>query len=145
MLENVASYLTDDKDLCRFASICPETYAAVHSNRSGVWRTRFALKYDSPLGKTAPELKKIYTTRCTTLSKQVLFYHGRSSEEQKCLRIIRDLVIGKRFTFLSSYCCSRLVCLYLRSVVVFTFRVLSRQSESIAYFNFTRLTMTYIL
>ncbi|MCJ1427607.1 hypothetical protein MMC29_005510 [Sticta canariensis] len=93
MLENVASYLTDDKDLCRFASICPETYAAVHSNQSGVWRTRFAFKYDSPLGKTAPELKKIYTTRCTILNKQVLFYHGRSSEEQKCLRIIRDLVI----------------------------------------------------
>lgn len=91
----VGSYLIDDKDLCQFAAACLETRIAIQSVNSGFWRKRFASEYDLRPFMTSIELKRIYQYRHMVLSNHLDFSDGKSEEEQRCLRMIRDLVIGK--------------------------------------------------
>lgn len=87
--------MTDGQELRWFASICSETHEAVKSDRSGIWRELYAHGYDLPPNQTAPQLKQMYQTRCMTLSKKLAFREGDTKDEQACLAIVRDLVIGK--------------------------------------------------
>lgn len=91
----VASHMTDGQQLRWFSSICRETNKAVKDDRSGVWRRLFVQEYDLPPNQTALQLKQMYQTRCRTLSKKISFRDGHSKDEQACLAIVRDLLIGK--------------------------------------------------
>lgn len=91
----VAENLSDDKDLFHFALICRETWSAIRSPSSGVWRTQLASNYDLNPGKDPSELMISYQERRKVLRIQDHFASGQSKGEQDCLAIIRELVIGK--------------------------------------------------
>ena len=94
--ENIATYFDDDKDLCTYTQICPETHNAVHSRRGAVWRTLFAKKYDLPPGRTGKDIMLQYMIRRMTLDNGARqgFRQGHSAAELKCLELLRDLITG---------------------------------------------------
>lgn len=108
----VATYLGDGPDFGRFASVCKQTREA--SNYSGGWRSLFTSKFDLPPGGTAL-LWSVFGQRRTLLSKPIDFCRGNTEDEKTGLRVIRDLVIGKRFHTLKPYGYSHLMGLSLPS------------------------------
>lgn len=108
----VASNLIDDKDLCTYALICHESRAVVLSY-DGFWRERFTSAFNPSSGKTGIQLMTLYQFRRKMLSKTIDFKDGREADETNCLRVIRDLVVGKRYHSLTQFSWSRLMCLHL--------------------------------
>lgn len=92
--QHIATYLTNDSDLCNFTLVCHQTHAAVHSPRSSVWRQRFSQVFDILPWKQSHELKAQYQNRRQVLRKGAHFVLGRESEERGCLEVMRDLIIG---------------------------------------------------
>ncbi|KAA6410876.1 MAG: hypothetical protein FRX48_05186 [Lasallia pustulata] len=91
--QHIATYLTNDSDLCSFTLVCYQTHAAVHTPRSSVWRQRFNEIFDIIPGRQSHELKMQYQHRRRVLRKGAHFVLGRGSEERSCLEVIRDLII----------------------------------------------------
>lgn len=91
----VGTYLTDDKDLCSYSQACRQTRTAIQFGTSAVWRSRFASEYDlRPFQPTILLMEK-YQNRQMVLSRNLRFSHGESTQEQDCLLVIREMVIGK--------------------------------------------------
>ena len=97
--EHIASYLTNDKDLCRFTAVCTQTYVAVHNERAGLWRERFTACYDLPPGKSGSELKQIYQMRRKALYNEIEWVVGQRKEEALALVALRDIVVGMSANF----------------------------------------------
>ncbi|KAI9748852.1 MAG: hypothetical protein M1835_007090 [Candelina submexicana] len=89
--QQIAIYIESDKDLCAFTLACRQTHAAVLS--PGVWRKRFARRYDPPLGKSNHELKQTYQWRARVLAQGTIFRDGHGPRETRCLELIRDLIV----------------------------------------------------
>lgn len=105
--------MSDDLDFYHFARVCKQTRDA--SNFSGVWRRRFAYTFDLPPGRTAAPLRGVFRLRQELLSKPVDFCRGITAAEKLGLKVIRDLVVGKRFHTLKPYGYSSLMGLSLPS------------------------------
>lgn len=93
--ELIASFLTDDNDLCRFTLLCHATHEAVHSHHCTVWRDRFDAKFDLPPGKQGFALKKEYQTRQKVLCRGYTDLTSVRLPEGKCfIYVLRNLIVG---------------------------------------------------
>ena len=94
--EHIATFIDDDKDLCSFTLICPDTHNAVHSHRQSVWRAQFAKRYDLGSGKSGKQVTVSYMIRRMVLKRGAKngLKNGTTEVEKRCLKILRDLIIG---------------------------------------------------
>lgn len=93
--EMIASFLTDDNDLCRFTLLCHVTHEAVHSHHCTVWRDRFDAKFDLPPGKKGFALKKEYQIRQKVLCRACTGFLSRDLQEGKrFIHVLRNLIVG---------------------------------------------------
>lgn len=93
--ELIASFLTDDNDLCRFTLLCHATHEAVHSYHCTVWRDRFDAKFDLPPGKQGFALKKEYQTRQKVLCRDYTDYTGLTDGNlPEVIHVLRNLIVG---------------------------------------------------
>lgn len=91
--EQIATFLHTDRDACNFRLICHATNAAVDSYRCGVWRDRYAQRYDMPEKKGGREISMLYKLRSKLLRKSAKFMIGQEPREIRCMEILRDLVV----------------------------------------------------
>ena len=78
-------------DFCSFQLVCKQTYWAVNSDQS-VWRERFLDLYDQiPAGS---DFRAKYHARRKTLRAGANFTGGYTKREGKCLRVLRELILG---------------------------------------------------
>lgn len=95
IIELIASFLTDDKDLCRFTLLCHLTYDAVHSHHCTIWRDRFNAKFDMPPGRKGFALKKEYQIRQKVLCRGYTEPPPGDLPEEKCfVHVLRNLIVG---------------------------------------------------
>lgn len=87
--ELIASFLTDDNDLCCFTLLCHVTHDAVHSHHCTVWRDRFDATFDLPPGKKGFALKKEYQIRQKVLCRG---FTGQSFIH--VIHVLRNLIVG---------------------------------------------------
>ena len=92
--ENIASFLDTDKDFANFNAICRETHDTIQSHRCGAWRAQWKQEYDLPLGMTGSQLKAQYQERRMYLYTKA-FRDGLADAEMNCIRVLKQLVIGK--------------------------------------------------
>ena len=81
--------------MCNFRLICHATNSAVDTYRCGVWRDRYAKRYDMPERKGGREIEMLYKLRSKLLRKGAKFVRGQERREIRCLQILRDLVVGE--------------------------------------------------
>jgi len=72
----------------------------MESHRCGLWRRLYASKFDVPKGRTGVELKIKYKLRCRALRKTTDWKKGHDRNEDRVLKILQDLVVGKLISFL---------------------------------------------
>ncbi|KAI9722263.1 MAG: hypothetical protein M1812_001735 [Candelaria pacifica] len=89
--QHIAVYIESDKDLCAFTSTCRQTHAAVLT--PGVWRKRFARRYDLSSGQSNQKLKQVYQWRAKILAQGTIFKDGQEAKEARCLELMRDLIV----------------------------------------------------
>ena len=93
--KHIALYIENDVDFCGFQLICKQTYWAVNSDQS-VWRERFLDLYDRL--PTGSNFKAKYQARRKTLRAGANFTGGYTKKESKCLRVLRELILGTIYT-----------------------------------------------
>lgn len=91
--EHIATFLDTDRQVCNFRLICHATNAAVNTYRCGVWRDRYAQRYDMPEKKGGLEISMQYKLRSRLLRKSAKFLMGQEPREIRCMEILRDLVV----------------------------------------------------
>ena len=94
--EQIATCLDTDREVCNFRRICHATNAAVETYRCGVWRVRYARRYDMPEKVGGRRVSMIYKIRSKLLRKSAKFVMGQDPREIRCMEILRDLVVGER-------------------------------------------------
>ena len=94
--EQIATFLDTDREVCNFRRICHATDAAVEAYRCGVWRDRFARRYDMPEKVGGWQISMIYKIRSKLLRKSAKFVMGHDPREIRCMEILRDLIVGER-------------------------------------------------
>lgn len=93
--ELIASFLTDDNDLCRFTLLCHVTHDAVHSHYCTVWRDRFHSKFDLPPGRKGFALKTEYQIRQKVLCRGYTGLFPGDLQEDICfIHVLRNLIVG---------------------------------------------------
>ena len=95
-------FLDTDREVCNFRRICHATNAAVETYRCGVWRDRYARRYDMPEKVGGRRISMIYKIRSKLLRKSAKFLMGQHSREIRCMEILRDLIVGERATVTAS-------------------------------------------
>lgn len=90
--------LDSDREVCNFRLICHATNAAVETYRCGVWRTRFARRFDMLEKIGGRQISMMYKLRTKILHKSAKFSMGQEPREIRCLELLRDLVLGERTT-----------------------------------------------
>ena len=81
--------------MCDFRLICHATDSAIEAYRCGVWRDRYAKRYDMPEKKGGREIMMLYKVRSKLLRKGARFLMGLQPREVRCLKVLRDLVVGE--------------------------------------------------
>lgn len=94
--EQIATFLDTDREVCNFRRICHATNAAVETYRCGVWRDRYARRYDMPEKVGGRTISIIYKIRSKLLRKSAKFVMGQHPREIRCMEILRDLIVGER-------------------------------------------------
>ena len=90
-------FLDTDREVCDFRRICHATNAAVETYRCGVWRDRYARRYDMPPAKLGGQrISMTYKIRSKLLRKSAKFVVGQQPREIRCMEILRDLIVGER-------------------------------------------------
>lgn len=79
--ELIASFLTNDYDLCRFTLLCHVTHQAVHSHHCTVWRERLNAKFDLPPGKQGCAFQKVL---CEAIPASFLSIYRRENASFMC-------------------------------------------------------------
>ena len=93
--EHIASFLDSDKDVQNFQLICQATNVAVTYYRCGLWRERYARRYDVRPKMSGYEVRMTYMIRTKFLRRlNPFFYIGQEYRELKCLEKLTDLVVG---------------------------------------------------
>ena len=95
-------FLDTDREVCNFRRICHATNAAVETYRCGVWRDRYARRYDMPEKVGGRSISMIYKIRSKLLRKSAKFVMGQHPREVRCMEILRDLIVGERATVTAS-------------------------------------------
>ena len=95
-------FLDTDREVCDFRRICHATNAAVETYRCGVWRDRYARRYDMPEKVRGQSISMIYKIRSKLLRKSAKFLRGQHPREIRCMEILRDLIVGERATVTAS-------------------------------------------
>ena len=95
-------FLDTDREVCNFRRICHATNAAVETYRCGVWRDRYARRYDMPEKVGGRSISMIYKIRSKLLRKSAKFVMGQHPREIRCMEILRDLIVGERATITAS-------------------------------------------
>ena len=93
---HILSYLDEDKDLNNFISVCKEARDFINEPNMGVWRTHARLNFDLPPQMTGQHYKDLYQYRRSVLNKVPHFELGRKVAEKTFLKVIRDLMVGKK-------------------------------------------------
>lgn len=100
----ILSYLDEDKDLNNFILVCKEARDFINEPNMGVWRTHSRSKFDLPPRKPGQFYKDLYQHRRSILNKVPHFEFGRKVAEKAFLKVIRDLIVGKK-SLISYYIC----------------------------------------
>lgn len=88
--------LDTDREVCNFRLICHATNAAVQTYRCGVWRDRYAQRYDMPEKMGGWEISMMYKLRSKLLRKSAKFLMGQEPREIRCMEVLRDLIVGRQ-------------------------------------------------
>lgn len=88
-------FLDTDRQVCNFRLICHATNSAVKTYRCGVWRDRYAQRYDMPKKKGGQEIAMLYMIRSRLLRKSAKFVMGQELREIRCMEVLRDLIVGE--------------------------------------------------
>ncbi|KAF2472211.1 uncharacterized protein BDR25DRAFT_367005 [Lindgomyces ingoldianus] len=93
--KQIVHYLDTDRDICSFRLICKNTNHAVDGDNLSFWRSRFRDAFAMKPGSSNNVLKKQYQRRkrYLRLGAGVDFYRGWTKQEQKVLRVLRDLIV----------------------------------------------------
>ncbi|MCJ1253742.1 hypothetical protein MMC24_001554 [Lignoscripta atroalba] len=91
--QQIVSFLPDDKDLRSFDLTCRQTHDAISSQRSSIWRLRFAQLFDLLPHKSSIELKRKYQCRRKIMQKSCYFKEGHEPTERRYLELFRDLIV----------------------------------------------------
>ena len=94
-IQNIASCVDYDSELCNFRLICRSTLDAVDADNCSFWRRRFLGCFEKPttvLDNVA--FKKAYQKHKGVLKCGAVFVKGDGKRERECLEVVRDLVLG---------------------------------------------------
>ncbi|KAI9814490.1 MAG: hypothetical protein M1832_005896 [Thelocarpon impressellum] len=90
--QNIALQIEDDRTLLSFGCVCKETRAAVHSDRSGIWRRRFLATFDPTTPHTSLAMTIEYHYRRRDFFPPVEFRGGLDEQEKACLHVVRAMI-----------------------------------------------------
>ena len=89
-------FLDTDREVCDFRLICKATDFAVQTYRCGVWRDRYARRYDMPENNQGGKvIMMMYKVRSRILRKSAKFCMGQDLREINCMKVLRDLIVGE--------------------------------------------------
>ena len=101
--QDIALSFESDKDVASFREVCQSTRNAVDADACSFWRRRFLMAFEKPpdwrpSGDRARDNRRYrneYSHRQVVLKRGADFALGSRWSEQKCLRVILDMILGE--------------------------------------------------
>nr|POE47505.1 casein kinase ii subunit beta-2 [Quercus suber] len=93
--QHIASFLDSDQDLTSYRITCRSAHSAIDADNNSYWRRRFLSRFEKP-GWDNPSnliLKHKYQSRRRLLRKGALFQTGDTNSEERCLIMLRELIL----------------------------------------------------
>ena len=103
-VQHIASYVLEDDLLCNFRLACQAMHNAVDADNCSFWRRRFLSRFEKPAdadsegwkgAKGNVRFREAYQKRRWVMKNGASsFVTGDTAREEKCLEVLRDLVVG---------------------------------------------------
>lgn len=97
LFQRIGLFIEDDRSLENYRRACSATHDALDADSMSFWRRRYLATFEKPVDRvTNLDYRQRYLSYNFWLKKGAYFKKGHCSDETRSLKVLRNLMIGKK-------------------------------------------------